>query len=107
MISLASLILLVGAVGFLWRMFRFYITKSPLDNIAGPSSSSLLKGELIMYSIVRLTNIPYVVGDIPALFDRHGWDYHDSVAQRYGQVSRYHAPFGVRLFTVPSTRAHG
>ena len=34
-------------------------------------------------------------GNIPALFAREGWLYHDSLTEQYGQVFKYHGILGV------------
>ncbi|KAI0342141.1 cytochrome P450 [Trametopsis cervina] len=67
-----------GTVWALWLAFRAYLLKSPLDNVPGPTRTSLTQGNL---------------GD---LFNRYGWDYHDRIATQYPGVAKYHGPFGTR-----------
>ncbi|KAI0347504.1 cytochrome P450 [Trametopsis cervina] len=79
--------LLCGATWILWRFFRPYAAKSPLDNLPGPARTSFLRGNL---------------GD---LFNRHGWDFHDRIAAEYAAVTRYHGMFGTRGLYVSDAKA--
>lgn len=102
MIPLAPVLVLAGALWLLWRVFRAYVLRSPLDNIPGPASVSFLKGTYVMLLCCEIrSEMHSLLGTIPALYNRHGWDYHDSLAKRYGQVFKFYGLLGVR----PSTKA--
>ncbi|KAJ3559695.1 hypothetical protein NM688_g182 [Phlebia brevispora] len=76
-----------GVCWFLWRLFRPYVLKSPLDNIPGPPSPSFFKG------------------NIPQLFNRHnGWEFHVQLA-KYGSVVRFTEMFGKRALYVFDPKA--
>ncbi|EKM49765.1 uncharacterized protein PHACADRAFT_265429 [Phanerochaete carnosa HHB-10118-sp] len=76
MTSSLQLILLAALAWALWRLFRTFVIRSPLDNIPGPQRSS------------------FWTGNIKDLFNRHGWNFHDTIAQQYGPVSKVYTAFG-------------
>ncbi|KIM41635.1 hypothetical protein M413DRAFT_72029 [Hebeloma cylindrosporum] len=67
---------LYGVSWILWRIFRRFIVRSPLDNIPGPSSKSWLKGHL------------------PQLFHAQAWNFHREIAEKYGGVIKIKALLG-------------
>ncbi|EKM49764.1 uncharacterized protein PHACADRAFT_265422 [Phanerochaete carnosa HHB-10118-sp] len=68
--------LLAALAWTLWRLCRNFLVRSPLDNIPGPQRSS------------------FWTGNIKNLFNRHGWDFHDTISQQYGPVSKVYTAFG-------------
>ncbi|KAJ3552918.1 hypothetical protein NM688_g3899 [Phlebia brevispora] len=60
---------------------------SPLDNIPGPPSTSFWRG------------------NIPDMFNRHGWRFHDSWSQQYGQVFKFHGALGAKALYVFDPKA--
>ncbi|KAI0347457.1 cytochrome P450 [Trametopsis cervina] len=74
-----------GFVILLWllrRLYRLRYVRSSLDNIPGPPSTSLWKG------------------NIGSLFHRHAWEYHDELMQKYGAVVRFNGLFNSRALYV-------
>ncbi|KAI0092453.1 cytochrome P450 [Irpex rosettiformis] len=77
----------IGALWLLWRVFGAYLQRSPLDNVPGPERTSFLRG------------------NISDIFDRHGWQYHDRLANEFPAVAKYHGPFGTRGLYVSDPKA--
>ena len=75
--SLVQGAIICSATWVLWKFFRQWVVKSPLDNIPGPERTTFLQGNLT------------------ALFDRHGWQFHHELATRFPGVAKYYGPFGV------------
>ncbi|KAJ3555363.1 hypothetical protein NM688_g2618 [Phlebia brevispora] len=82
MIPLVAPLFFCATVWLFWRFLHRYVTRSPLDNIRGPSSSSFWRG------------------NISDLFNRHAWGYHDSWSRQYGQVFKFHGTLGARALYV-------
>ncbi|EKM49766.1 uncharacterized protein PHACADRAFT_214286 [Phanerochaete carnosa HHB-10118-sp] len=76
MTSSMQLGLLVALLWAVWKLFRNLIVRSPLDNIPGPEEAT------------------FWTGHVKALFNRHGWDFHDRIVQQYGPVSKVYTAFG-------------
>ncbi|KAJ3488906.1 hypothetical protein NLI96_g2507 [Meripilus lineatus] len=77
---LVPAILLVIAV---WLLLKDRVLRSPIDQVPGPSSPSLLSGHL------------------GRLFHRHeGWKLHDELATQYAAVSRIRGVLGERILYV-------
>ncbi|KAI0359965.1 cytochrome P450 [Trametes cingulata] len=55
-----------------WRLLRIYTRRSPLDNVPGPPSSSILWGHT------------------PELFNHHNWDFVGNLVETYGPVCAVH-----------------
>ncbi|KAJ6558799.1 cytochrome P450 [Mycena vulgaris] len=72
----------IAAAWILWRVVTSFRTKSPLDNIPGPSRQSIL------------------TGNFRALLDRHGWDFHNKIVQKYGGVVRIDGPMQFKVLYV-------
>ncbi|KAH9941595.1 cytochrome P450 [Epithele typhae] len=68
--------LVLTSAWMLWRLVRKLTHKSPLDNIPGPRSQSVLTGNL------------------QQLADRQGWDFHDELAEQYGSVVKINGLLG-------------
>ncbi|KAJ3548745.1 hypothetical protein NM688_g5260 [Phlebia brevispora] len=68
-------LLITSTSWVLWRIIRPYISKSTLRNIPGPSPSSFWRGNL------------------PELFDRHGWDFQDTIDKDGQAVVRFTGMF--------------
>ena len=67
-------------VSVAWWLLKDLVLGSPLDNIPGPPSPSLLAGHL------------------PKFFHRHeGWKIHTELSDNYAAVSKINGPFGVYL----------
>ncbi|KAI0069487.1 cytochrome P450 [Panus rudis PR-1116 ss-1] len=85
--------LTVGQIGFafivgwlVWYVLQ-RTSSSPLDVIPGPQSVSWVKGNL------------------DQLFDRHGWNFQDELADKYQSVVKFHNMFGRRALFVYDPRA--
>ncbi|KAJ3553546.1 hypothetical protein NM688_g3552 [Phlebia brevispora] len=71
MFSTLSLVFLISAISYvLWRIVRRYVVKSPLDNIGGPPSRSVWRGNM------------------PQLFGRHGWQFQDEIDKAGRPIAR-------------------
>ncbi|KAI0761495.1 cytochrome P450 [Trametes elegans] len=85
-----SLPIIVGAFVFfytIWRLVREHVVKSPLDNLPGPPSSSVLQGH------------------IADLFDRRGWQFVQKLSENFGPVCRLRAILGARMLLVYDPKA--
>ncbi|KAI0716897.1 cytochrome P450 [Earliella scabrosa] len=86
-----SILLLQGlavcvALWILWKYFRQIVVKSPLDNIPGPPTGSLLYGNLRQ------------------ILDKNGWDFIQHLTDAYPGVARLSGPLGVRVTVAPEYR---
>jgi hypothetical protein len=83
----------------IWKIFRRYFVRSPLDNIPGLAPKSFSRGAFNQCGWDRLhfgwMSLPLILGNLSDLFSRHGFSTHDYIAKNYGQVVRYHGAFGV------------
>ncbi|EJF60519.1 cytochrome P450 [Dichomitus squalens LYAD-421 SS1] len=66
----------------LWKYFRQYFVKSPLDNIPGPSSGS------------------WLYGNLRQILHKDGWDFIQHLTDRYPGIAKLHGPFGHRMLYV-------
>ncbi|CAL1698257.1 unnamed protein product [Somion occarium] len=82
MAAFLQLLLFGGLTWIFWRIVRPFFTKSPLDNVPGPSSVSLFSGNL------------------GQLFARHGWDFLDHLNDWYGGVVKLNGFLGGRYLYV-------
>lgn len=79
-----------------WRVARNYFITSPLDNIPGPASVSLLKGMFQhLPRAIWLTWLSFVLGNLGQLYNRFGWEFMDTISTRYNKVVKLHGLFGV------------
>ena len=79
-----------------WRVARNYFITSPLDNIPGPASVSLLKGMFQhLPRALWLTWLSFVLGNLGQLYNRFGWEFMDTIGTRYNKVVKLHGLFGV------------
>ncbi|KAI0789221.1 cytochrome P450 [Abortiporus biennis] len=70
-----------------WKVaYRFFVRTS-LDNIPGPKSKSILTGNL------------------GQMFDRHGWDFHHELGQRYGPIVKLSGILGQQVLYVFDPKA--
>ncbi|KAF7365708.1 Docosahexaenoic acid omega-hydroxylase CYP4F3 [Mycena venus] len=83
----ARLVAGAASAWILWRLVLSLFRKSPLDNVPGPASQSMWTGNL------------------QALFDPKGWDFHQSIAQKYGGIVRIDGPMKSRMLYVFDTLA--
>lgn len=83
----------------LWKVFQGYVLKSPLDNIPGPGRTSFWTGRYLSRAIAYHTvHAQPCAGNIQDIFDRHAWDFHTRLAEKYGSgVVKFHSFLGVRL----------
>ncbi|KIP09650.1 hypothetical protein PHLGIDRAFT_116131 [Phlebiopsis gigantea 11061_1 CR5-6] len=58
-----------------WAIYKKRLSKLSIDNVPGPTSSSLLKDDL---------------------FNRHAWDFHDRSTEEYGHVFTFRGLLGTR-----------
>ncbi|KAF8237919.1 cytochrome P450 [Tricholoma matsutake] len=70
-----------------WRMLRHLVVKTDLDNVPGPASHSILKG------------------NFSKLFNINAWDFHKGLRQQYGGVVRINAVFGDKQLYVSDPKA--
>ncbi|CAL1697383.1 unnamed protein product [Somion occarium] len=70
-----------------WKIVGHLFSRSPLDNIPGPTNSSFLKG------------------NVDRLFDRHGWDFQDEIGEKYGPVVKLMGPLGRKMLFVFDPKA--
>ncbi|KAI0917649.1 hypothetical protein AcW1_010348 [Taiwanofungus camphoratus] len=80
-------LLICAATWLLWQFLRRRLFRSPLDNIPGPASQSIL------------------LGNIGQFFNRHGSDFQKDVAVNYGSVVKLHGPFGTRMLYIADPKA--
>ncbi|KAI8989217.1 cytochrome P450 [Trametes punicea] len=71
----------------LWHVLREYFVKSPVDNLQGPPSPSLLQGH------------------ISSLFEAQGWKFVKDVADKYGSVVKLRGILGARMLLVHDPKA--
>nr|BED42991.1 cytochrome P450 monooxygenase [Trametes versicolor] len=79
----AIVVLLCG----LWHFLQDYFLSSPLDNLPGPASSSLLQGH------------------IQEIFARRGWKFLKDLSERYGPMTRLRGLLGARMLIVYDPKA--
>ncbi|KAI0651713.1 cytochrome P450 [Trametes meyenii] len=65
-----------------WRVLRNYVIPSPLDNLPGPPSKSLLMGSAL------------------ELMHRNNWRFLSNIVSTYGPVAKLHGPFGAKFLHV-------
>ncbi|KAJ8488429.1 hypothetical protein ONZ51_g3565 [Trametes cubensis] len=70
-----------------WLVFRDYVTRSPLDNVPGPPSSS------------------FILGNIPELVGRQSWKQWQVYVDIYGPVFKIHGMLGGRMLHVYDPKA--
>jgi hypothetical protein len=94
MTSIACLSLLGVVVLALWKLFRGYVVKSPLDNIPGPKRTSFWRG-MPPKTLAVFLGLTASIGNQRDIFDRHGWGFHDHIIEQYAHVTKLHGPLGV------------
>ncbi|KAJ3544585.1 hypothetical protein NMY22_g2729 [Coprinellus aureogranulatus] len=89
MISLASVQLLISisAATLLWSFLRRFLRSRHLNNIPGPEPTH------------------WFVGHLPEVFAPNAWDFHQSLAENYGRVSRLVGWFGAPVLYVYDPKA--
>lgn len=99
MVSAAQGIAL-GALGvLLWQLLRHLFVRTALDNIPGPRPASFWNGECL-YAVSLEAAEPLTtlfLGNLSQIFDRHGWNFHRELGEKYGSVVALNGFFGVRL----------
>ncbi|RDX52864.1 cytochrome P450 [Lentinus brumalis] len=88
--AISSLVALIGAIALvaLWKLLREYIVRSPLDNLPGPQSGTLL-----------------LVGNLPELTTRDAWKRINYIAETYGPASVLRSVLGTRMLHVYDPKA--
>ncbi|KAI8974185.1 cytochrome P450 [Trametes punicea] len=71
----------------LWQILREYFVRSPVDNLQGPPSPSVLQGH------------------ITALFEAHGWKFVKDISEKYGPVVKLQGILGARMLLVRDPKA--
>ncbi|KAK7685185.1 hypothetical protein QCA50_011548 [Cerrena zonata] len=71
-----------GAGWLLWKLLSDFFVRSPIDNIPGPPSPSLLRGH------------------INQIYHRDGWRFIDMLGTRYNKVVKLNGLFGRRILYV-------
>ncbi|KAL4249739.1 Cytochrome P450 superfamily protein [Abortiporus biennis] len=79
--------ILAFAAWVVWKIAHRFLVKSPLDNIPGPKSTSILTGNLSQ------------------MFDRHGWDFHREIGEKYGPIVKHNGILGQRVLYVFDPKA--
>ncbi|KAI5892439.1 cytochrome P450 [Schizophyllum commune H4-8] len=82
-LTLASLIV----ARLFWRFVNRFVLRTPLDNIPGPASPSVL------------------TGNFQQLYSVSGWEFHAKLAREYGSVVRLTGPLGERQLYVGDPKA--
>ncbi|KAL1728462.1 cytochrome P450 [Schizophyllum commune] len=82
-LTLASLIV----ARLFWRFVNRFVLRTPLDNIPGPASPSIL------------------TGNFQQLYSVSGWEFHAKLAREYGSVVRLTGPLGERQLYVGDPKA--
>ncbi|EIW54929.1 cytochrome P450 [Trametes versicolor FP-101664 SS1] len=73
----------LGGVGWLlWKLLRPYVVRSTLDNLPGPSSQS------------------FFYGNLKQIYNKQDWDFHRSLGDLYGPVSKLHGKLGQKILYV-------
>ncbi|KAF9002265.1 cytochrome P450 [Cyathus striatus] len=75
-LMLINALILIPVIWVGWRYIKRYIFRDPLENIPGPPSSSLLKG------------------NIHKVFNANAWQFHKDLAAQYGSVVTIKALLG-------------
>ncbi|KAI0368654.1 cytochrome P450 [Pilatotrama ljubarskyi] len=70
-----------------WRLFQAFTRRSPLDNIPGPASASILWG------------------NTPAFFNHNNWDFVEKLVETYSPVSAIHGFLGAKWLHVYDPKA--
>lgn len=81
---------------FLWRLFRHFLVKSPLDKVPGPPSASYVTGKRVCppRQILMYRCLTRVQGNIEQVFANDGWDFQRELMS-YGPVVKFHGLLGV------------
>ncbi|TCD64201.1 cytochrome P450-dit2 [Steccherinum ochraceum] len=72
---------------FAWRFARWILSRNTLDNVQGPATTSFWKGHL------------------SPLFNRHGWDFHRELSEKYGSVVSLRGVFGRKVLYIFDPKA--
>ncbi|PIL34328.1 cytochrome P450 [Ganoderma sinense ZZ0214-1] len=84
---LAALVASSFALYFIWFLVRCYFVRSPLDNIPGPPSASIISGNMLQ------------------IFNHNSWKYVDDLIENYGPLARCQGFFGTRMLHVFDPKA--
>ncbi|KAF9482522.1 cytochrome P450 [Pholiota conissans] len=71
----------------IWKVLRYRVLRSPLDNIPGPPAKSFWRGSF------------------PQFYNTNGWRFHKEIAERYGDVVKITALFGESQLYVSDPKA--
>ncbi|KAH9890484.1 cytochrome P450 [Cubamyces lactineus] len=87
---MSSLLQILGSALALyigWRAVRFYLSKSPLDNLPGPESESFIS------NVAKLMDL------------REAWDFQRGLAERYSRLFAIHGLFNTKWIYTYDPRA--
>ena len=92
---LRGVLLAVGAY-VIWVIVRIFLPK-PLDNIPGPTKKnySLLGASVDVRLTSEILTTHFETGDMPGLFGRHGFAFHEEVWSKFEYVARINGWLGV------------
>ncbi|KAL4242915.1 cytochrome P450 family protein [Abortiporus biennis] len=77
-----------GTLWVLWKLFRNYVLRSPLDNIPGPKSSSWLTGNIKEFEDRKL-----------------GWDFREDLLNKWNSVVRMRGILGENILYIYDPKA--
>ncbi|KAF8896612.1 cytochrome P450 [Infundibulicybe gibba] len=87
LLLLLKTLALYSCAKLVWSLLRRFLVKTDLDNIPGPPSPSIW------------------TGNFRQIFNFDGWDFHKSIAQTYGVVSRVSGPLGEKQLYIFDPKA--
>ena len=96
--AMSTITILVGTSVFLliaWFLLKEFFVSSPLDNVPGPPSPSLIKGTFAILREAHSTD-KCLSGHMERLFHKNeGWKMHDELGSKYSPVARIKGFLGV------------
>lgn len=89
-------ILVLAISWVLWQLVRPLVLKTPLSNLPGPRPKSFWQGELVSSRSCYVNYITiFRVGNLPQIFNRHGWAFQDDIDKEGRAVVRITTMFKV------------
>lgn len=85
------------ATFFAWQSVRWLLSRDTLNNVQGPATASSWKGNDPCSNLFAAygSNLTIPSGHLPLLFNRHGWNFHRELSEKYGSVVALRGVFGV------------
>lgn len=88
-LTLQNVLISCALIGLAWRLLKFF-AKHPFDNLPGPPSPSIFFGLSRHSHIPELWLTPrFTTGNIKQLQNPQAWEFHQTLADNYGQVVKY------------------